>query len=181
MALNLRPISSLENMPVLDLESGAVLGRVLDWVFDANKQKLVAFVLNRGGMLNPPEVLVPTDIVEYGPRMIVARNQSAIIHPKEVVGLPELMKAHANLMGYIAETETGKVLGKIDNLDIDTVGSHIQRYHVRPSLVASITQPDLLIPANKFVRLQKNRIIFTADADKITVETKTESTPVKAV
>lgn len=176
MTLNLRPTSSLENMPVLDLETGAVLGRVLDLVFNPAKQKLMAFVLNRGNMLMQAQVLVPTDIVEYGPKMILARNRAAIIHPKEVVGLPELMKKSFSIIGLIAETENGKTLGKIDNLDIDTVGSYIQRYHISPSLVAGLTQPDLLMPANRFVGMKKNRMIFVAEADKSMLEDNSKTT-----
>ncbi|MDD5605962.1 MAG: PRC-barrel domain-containing protein [Patescibacteria group bacterium] len=168
MALNLRPISGFANMPVLDLESGAVLGRVLDWIFDVPKQKLVAFVLNRGSVLAPAQVLVPTDIVEYGPKMILARNRNALIHPKEVVGLLELMKLHPNLLGLTATSVEGKLLGKINDCDIDTISSIVQRYHIGAPLVA-LTQPDLLLPASRFVRTDKGRIIF----DVSTQPTKT--------
>jgi uncharacterized protein YrrD len=175
VVLNLRPISSLKNMPVLDLESGEVLGRVLDLVFNPAKQKLVAFVLHKGTMLTPVQVLVPIDVVEYGPKMILARNRNTIIHPKEVVGLPELMKNTHSIIGLIAGTETGKTLGKIDNLDIDTVSSLIQRYHVHPMFITGLTQPDLLIPADRFVRMDKNRMIFIAEADKSKIEDRASS------
>ncbi len=150
-------------MPVLDLETGTVLGRVVSWVVSPRDQRIAALLLDRTFPLQKWPVIVPADIAEYGPRMIIARSQGVVIASQEVVGLPELIKQKITFTGFQAETTSGKVLGKINDLIFDTTTSRIQKYYVRPHGFAGAIRNELILAANKVLNIQKHRLIFSDD------------------
>lgn len=161
--VNLRQISAIKNMPVLDLETGVVLGRVVSWVVHPRDQRIAAFLLDKTFPFQKWPVIVPADIAEYGPRMIIARSREVIIVSQEVVGLPELIKQKTTFTGFGAETISGKILGRVSDLAFDTITSRIQKYHIRPHGLASAVRNELILPANKVIKIQKKHLIFPDD------------------
>jgi len=160
--MSLRQISTIQNMPILDLETGEVLGRVVSWVVKAKEQRLAAFLLNKISPFKVPSVIVPADVVEYGPDMIVARDKESIIASKEVIGLPELISQKHVLVGFRAETENGTKLGIVEDFIFDTVNSEIKTYYISPTGVASIIGHSKIIPSEQVLRIQlrPNKVIF---------------------
>ena len=161
--MNLRTINSIKDMPVLDLETGAVLGRVVNWAVHPKEQRVAAFLLGKILPIHAWPVIIPADIVEYAPRMIVARNREVIIRPQEVVGLPELIDQRINLISFQAVAESGKPLGKVVDFTFDTLTSQIYSYDVAPR-TTNLLSDTLILPANRVVKIMGRKIIFTDDA-----------------
>ena len=147
-------------MPVLDLETGEILGQVIDWMVQPVQQKIVAYILTQPTLWRKAQVIVPTDIVEYGPRMVVVRDKDALIAPDEVVGLSELLRDQANLVDFRAETESGKLLGTVKDFVIEIIGSTVQQYCIQPPTLMGSLQGEWILPANKVVRIEQHKIIF---------------------
>lgn len=160
-----RRISEIEHLPVLDLESGELLGQIVGWVVNPTSQRLAAFVLQKSGLWQRARVIVPADIVEYGPKMVVVRDPSVVIDPAEVAGLPPLIAANMGLVGWAAEAEAGETLGQVSDFVFDTISSRLQQYAVRPSSVVGGFM-ERLIPATQVVRIDNRRIIFADKALK---------------
>ncbi|MFH0905604.1 MAG: PRC-barrel domain-containing protein [bacterium] len=158
--MNLRQISTVHDMPVLDLETGEVLGRVVSWAVNSKEQRVAAFLLNKTSFFRTWPVVVPADIVEYGPHMVVARDRNSIIAPREVVGLPELIAAKNTLIDFRAETESGETLGTVKDFLFDTIGSRIQKYYIGPVLPLGQPHHELVVPASQVISIEGGKIIF---------------------
>lgn len=164
--MSLRQISTIRNMPVLDLETGEVLGRVVSWVVKEKEQRLAAFLLNLPGPFKSALIIVPTDIVEYGPDMIVARDKDSIISPDDIVGLPELIAKKFVIIKFKAETKDGTKLGIIDDFVFDTINSEIKTYYISPSGITSLTGHDKIVPASQVIQIQPNKVVFLDEINK---------------
>lgn len=158
--MSLQHISDIHEMPVLDLETGEILGQVLKWIVRPDQQKLVAYVLMPPTLWRKARVVSPTDIVEYGPKMIVVRDQRALIAPDEIMGLSELIQADSSMTGFRAETESGKLLGTVIDFVIDIVTAKIQQYHIKPQMLTETLQGDWVLPAGKVIKIENRKIIF---------------------
>ena len=167
--MNLRQISSIKDIPVLDLETGDLLGHITNWAIYPRDQRIVAWILNKNKFFRAPTAVVTADIAEYGPRMVVVRDRQSIIRPDEVVGLPELVTAKMTVIGFQATTIQGRILGIITDLVFDTISSQIQQYYVRPQSMAGFLQNDLILPASKVTRIESNRVVFYEDVETLPV------------
>ncbi len=166
--MNLRRITDIHQLPVLDLETGEMLGEIVSWVVSPIQQKLVAFTLTKFGAWQKMKVVVPSDIVEYAPKMIVVQSQTAVIAPDEIAGLTELLDNRMELTGFRAETETGKLLGVVSDFVFDTIGSTIQQYYVQSPTILGTLNSDWVLPANRILRIEKNRLVFPDDILTVT-------------
>lgn len=158
--MSLRRISDIDQMPVLDLETGEILGQIVGWVVQPAQQKIVAYILTQPTLWRKAQIIVPADIVEYGPRMVVVRDKTVVISPDEVVGLLELLRDEVSLIKFRAETESGKGLGIVNDFIIEVTGSTIQQYYIEPPLLAGGLTSDWIVSASQVVRIEQRKIIF---------------------
>lgn len=174
--MNLRQISSLREMPVVDLESGDLLGHIDGWVISPRDQRVAAWRLKKTRLWQTMPVIITADIAEYGPRMVVARTRDTIIAPSEVVGLPELIAQKMSVVGFEAKTVTGQVLGRVNDLVFDTVTSSIQQYYIRPKTLAGLWQTDLVLPASKVVTITAGQVLFSDNTTPVAMTAPKEQT-----
>jgi uncharacterized protein YrrD len=158
--MNLRRISDIHYTPVLDLETGEMLGQVVDWAVFPAQQKIAAYILSQPTLWRKAQVVVPADIIEYGPRMIVVRDSQSVIAADEIVGLPGSLQAKVNLLNFRAETESGKLLGTIADFTIEITGATIYQYYVNPPMLTGMIQGEWILPASKVIRIDQQRVIF---------------------
>ncbi len=174
--MNLRHITDVHQQPVLDLETGEMLGHVSSWVINPASQKVVAFTLTKLRGWQGTRVVVPADIVEYAPEMIVVQSQNAVIVPDEVAGLAELLDKHLELIGFRAETESGKLLGVVSDVVFDTIASTIWQYYIQSLSIVGTMTGNLILSANRVLRIEKRRIVFPDDILVVTTVVPCEQT-----
>lgn len=177
--MNLRRITDIHQLPVLDLETGEMLGEIVSWIVNPASQKLAAFTLTKFGAWQKMKVVVPVDIVEYAPKMIVVQSRDAVITPDEIAGLVELLNNRMELTGFRAETETGKLLGTVSDFVFDVISSTIQQYYIQPPTVLGALTSDWILPANRVLRIEKNRLVFPDDiltVTKLAAQHQTQTT-----
>lgn len=64
------------------------------------------------------------------------------------------------IIGLSVETETGDVLGKVCNFEIDIESHNIVNYHVKvDNLLKKFTEPELIINVNQVISVSKNKMI----------------------
>jgi len=162
--MTLRQISEVGALPIVDLDSGDVLGQITGWVVSPEEQKVLAYLLQKSGWLTRGQIVLDADIVEYGPRMLIVNDPSAVISPEEVIGLPQLIERRSTIVGYDARDETGQSLGQVQDFVFDITSGLIQRYYVRPSLISALTSNDLVLNRDEVIEIKDRRIVFRRDA-----------------
>lgn len=160
----LKPISEVMGARLVDLDKSQTLGEVINWVVDPDRKQISALIIKPVGIFTRTMAITTVDIVEYGPKMVVVKNQDALVPPSEIVHLPKLMRQKQRVIGSPVVTTSGKKLGQVEDLLFETSDSSIQKLYVRPGLLGMLNRPDLIIGADKIVAIERKRIVVTDDS-----------------
>ncbi|OGB74791.1 hypothetical protein A2810_00560 [candidate division Kazan bacterium RIFCSPHIGHO2_01_FULL_49_10] len=155
----LKAISEVVGSRLVDLDKSQTIGEVVNWVVNPDDRRLSAVVVRVAGLFGKTMVVTTTDIIEYGPRMVVVKNQLSVVAPEEVAGMPKLLRSKFRLIGGRVETKSGRSLGQIEDIMFETTDSSLQKFYVKPSLLGLATRPDVIIGIDKVVRIEPRRII----------------------
>ncbi|MFA5270160.1 MAG: PRC-barrel domain-containing protein [Patescibacteria group bacterium] len=159
----LKAISEVVGSRLVDLDKSQAIGEVVNWVVNPDERKLSALVVRLNGLF-PKNMLVTTaDIIEYGPQMVVVKNQLSVVTPDEVVGMPKLLKSKFRLIGGRVETKSRKLIGQVEDIMFETTDSSLQKLYVKPNLLGLVTRPDVIIGIDRVLLIEPRRIIVEDD------------------
>lgn len=155
----LKPISEVVGAKLVDLENSQTIGRITDWIIDPQQKKISALVVKLPGIFRGVSIITTIDVIEYGPGIVVVRDQNAVVSPNEVIGLKKLIKSRQRIIGSRVETKSGKLLGNVEDLIFETVDSILQKLYVKPGILGMVKQPDRIISADKIIKIEPKRIV----------------------
>ena len=161
----LKAISEVVGSKLVDLDKSQTIGEVSNWVIDPRLRRLTALIVKQPGLFAKTRVVTTTDIIEYGPRIVVVKNESTVISPDEVSGLPQLLQSHYRIMRERVETKSGKPIGVVEDVLFETTDSSLQKFYIKPSLLGLATRPDIILGIDKILEIQPKRIIVSDDVD----------------
>lgn len=174
----LKAIREVVGSKLVDLDRSQTIGEVINWVINPAERRLSALVIKQAGMFGKTRVVTTTDVIEYGPGMVVVKNQTAIISPDEVAGLPQLLKSRHRVMGERVETQSGKLIGRVEDVLFETTDSSLQKFYIKPTLLGMVTRPDVIIGIDKVVRIEPRRLVVSDEVGEPTRSTRTASAPI---
>ena len=160
----LRQIIKLPGSKLVDLDNGETIGEIVDWIIDPDNKKISALTVKEPGFFRQLKVITTIDIVEYGPGIVVVRNRNVIVAPKEVVRLKNIIKPKKRVIGSQVKTVSNKILGTIEDLLFETTDSTIQKLYIKPPIINMLSKPDLIIGADKIVKIEPGKITVQDDA-----------------
>lgn len=159
----LKAITEIGNSRVIDFDNNRTLGTVSNWVINPEERKISALLIKRAGFLKPILAISTVDIIEYGPKLVIVKNESSLVEPTEVVSLPKLIRHRHRVLGNPVFTQSNKYLGKVSEILFETIDSTIQRIYVEPSFLGALKQPDLIISADKITEITPKKIVVQND------------------
>lgn len=151
----------------MDLETSQAIGEIIDWIINPEEKKITALAIKQPGLFSSTKVITTTDIIEYGPGIVVVRNQNAVIKPSEVVRLKKLIKSKYRVIGSRVETRSGKILGTIEDLLFETIDSTIQKIYIKPGILGILSRPDIIVDADKIIQIEPTRVVVQDDVSDI--------------
>lgn len=167
-----KAISGVMGSKLVDLDKSQTIGEVTNWVIDPKKRRLTALIVKQPGLFAKTRVVTTADIIEYGPRIVVIKNEAAVISPDEVAGLPQLLQSRHRILGERVETTSGKTIGVVEDVLFETTDSSLQKFYVKPNLLGLTMRPDVIIGIDKVISLEPKRIIVS---DEVAAPTGTAS------
>jgi len=167
----LKPITAVMGARLMDLDRSQTLGEIVNWVIDPNEKKISALMVKPAGFFSRILAISTLDIVEYGPKMVIVKNQQALVSPNELVHVSKLMRHHRHVIGNPVVTQSGKQLGVVEDILFETSDSTIQKIYVQPGILGILRQSDLIIGADKIFSIEPKRIVITENgSDWKTIE-----------
>jgi uncharacterized protein YrrD len=149
--------SRIKNLPVIDHDQNK-LGVVESLYFDGDKGSLVGFKILKSSVLNKFYAL---DYLDAD----ITSQQSATVEGKSylkesLTDFDSLLKKFGKVIGARAVTQSGKSLGKIEDIMIEVESGLIVRFVLRNYIVERI------IPRQFVVSITPKRIIFQDVVDQ---------------
>ena len=159
----LKSITEIGNSRVIDFDDSRILGKVTNWIINPEQRKISAFLIKPTGLFKTTLAVSTMDVIEYGPKLIIVKNESALVAPQEVVHLPKLIRQRYKVLGNPVVTQANKKLGTVSELLFETINSTIQRIYVEPNFLGALKQPDLIISADKIIQITPRKIVVQND------------------
>jgi len=150
----------LIGLPVAATDTQSKVGEIRQVLIDPENGRLLGFLVATGELFGPRKVLSVIDIKEWDPNGIVVTSIENLIGKSEIVRIKEILKQKVFILGMKAVTESGKSLGKVEDILLDTDTECVVKYYLKDLMQSRV------FPAEKVVKIEK-QIVFSDDTAEI--------------
>ncbi len=150
--------TKLIGLPVAASDTQSKIGEIRQIVIDPENGRLLGFVVSKNELFHPKKVLSVIDIKDWDPNGVVVDSIDNLIDSTEILRINELLAKRINFLNMKAETQSGKSLGEVEDILIDTGAQVVVKYYLRDVLGSS-----RIFPSEKVVKIEKKTIYFTDD------------------
>ncbi len=157
--------TNLNNNAIRSLEDRNLAGRIRNIIIDPDNGQIIAFVLSQ--FWGEPRVISPKDVVGFSPGMIVIRNNEVILSLKDIVRAQKVWDNKIHLINSKCKTESGKILGNIDDFLIDLETMIVVKYYVSGNNILSPLAPNRIILASKTIKITKGLVIVQNEEEQM--------------
>ncbi len=164
--------SRLTNSPVLSVQAGGTIGRVIGSIVDPNDLRIIAFRLSGPLISIKQNILDVHSIREYSNFGFVIDDIDELVSPDDVVKIADVLKLNFDLNTLKVETKKGSKLGKVQDYTVTSDDFTVQQIIVKRPAIKSFVDPELTIPRKEIVEVTDYKIIIK-DEEK-TIKKKAE-------
>lgn len=155
----------LIGLPVAAFDTQSKIGEIRELIIDPENGHLMGFLVQAKSaswrIFSAGKILSEVDIREWDPNGIVTAKEENLVEPEEIVRINDILNKKISIIGMGAKTESGKSLGNVENLLIDTDTSTVAKYYLKDLLGKS-----RIFTSEKVVKIDKF-IIFSDDVAEI--------------
>ncbi len=154
-------ISQLLDRQVISFDDAETLGVIRDPIIDPANGKVVGYFFGHGLFNRQQSVLAAEDIVGYDESRVIVQGYDIARQPNEEPKIDAILKKKIPILSANVYTESGKHLGRANDLLLDTELGMVVKYYVHGLL------NDRIIAADQVISIEKRGIIVNdmANAD----------------
>jgi len=150
----------LIGLPVAAMDIQSKIGEIRQILIDPENGRLLGFLVSTGTFLGTKKVLSVIDIKDWDPKAIVVSSIENLIGKSEIVRIKEILNKKIFILGMKAVTESGKNLGEVEDILLDTETECVVKYYLKDLMQSRV------FPAEKVVKIDKE-IVFSDDTAEI--------------
>jgi len=159
--------SRLINVPVMSLQTGTKLAVTKFPIVDPSNLKIMAYEVD-GQMLNEhPSFIRIADVRELSTVGMIIDSNDEFIGKKDVISIQKLYELGFNLIGMKVIDESKHKLGKVKDYSLETNSFVIQQLNIKPSVIKSLADTELLVHRSQIVEINNQNIIVKTTAKKL--------------
>lgn len=143
----------------MSLQTGAQVGIATRHIIDPRRLNIVAFYCEGPLIGFEPAILYASDIREFSNIGFIVDSADNIMPPDDLVRLKEILDYKFELEGKQVIEEGGHKLGRVGGYTVDSESFYIVKLHVRPTLLQSLGQAELLIDRNQISEINDKHIV----------------------
>lgn len=155
-------ISRVLGAPVMSLQTGQPLCRLVEPIINPYNLRVVAFYVDGPRLDFSPAVVFTEDIREFGRMGAIVDSSDSIMSPEGMVRLNEIISYNFTLNRLPVIDEKRNKLGRVNGYIIDTLNFEIEQLQIHPGLLKSFATAELLVHRRQIVRVEPNRITVKA-------------------
>lgn len=154
---------SLTRMPVYDLETGRIIGRVRRLIVDPEARAVAGLLIN--GRLGKGVPCIPfRGLHAIGQHAVTVRSAGALAPLSEHADLQELLRSRRRLYHTPILTEGGKFLGDVDEFTIDPKSGRIETLLLSGGLIRDLFRGQAVLPAHLVLTIGEDVVIVRDEA-----------------
>ncbi len=152
--------SRLINIPVLSVQAGGSIGRIVEPIIDPDSLKIIAFFV-AGSLVNRNfNILDVSSIREYSRYGVVIDNVDELVSSEDVIKIQKVLELNFKLPGLKVETKKGSKLGSILDYTVTDNDFVIQQIIVKRPTLKSLLDPELTISRKEIVEVTDHKVII---------------------
>lgn len=157
---------SLLSMQIISLEEGQQIGRVRGIVVNPDNFTIAALVTDRQGWFGDYKVVPFEKVISIGDHAVTIDQKSSIEKPSNLPEIARLMKQKQPLLGAKVFSESGTLLGIIDELLYETDTGAIDSLEISGRFLESLLRGRSSIPVSAVKTLGRDAVIVSTDYRK---------------
>jgi len=150
--------SMLQNVPIMSLRNGQLLGETTDFVINPANLKIVAFKCTINNS-KQPLFLLNQDIRDMSDNKIFINDYEVLSEAKDLIRLKELIDLKFIIVGKMVVTKTKQKLGKVKEFSVDNTSLFLQKLYIAQPIYKNIYGGQLIIDRNQIVEVTNTQII----------------------
>ena len=136
----MRKGKSVIGKDVLSLEDGTRLETVSDLIVDPGGQRLVALVVDEGGLMSPSRVVPIGEVTGFGKDAVIVRGQDSVVATNQDDALRAIVDQKEKIVGKQVYTVNGDDQGKIADVYFDEPTGNVMGYEVSGGIIGDVTK-----------------------------------------
>ena len=149
----MRKGKSIIGKDVLALDDGTKLEKVNGVIVDPGGQRLVALVVDEGGLMSSTKVVPIEEISSFGRDAVVVGGQRSIVTTAEAPGLKEIVEQSDRIVGKKVFTVTGDEQGTIADIYFDEPSGRVLGYEVSGGLLGDAAKGTSYLPSEEITAI----------------------------
>ncbi len=158
--------NNLFNVPVLSLQTGAVLAHTGQPIIDPRRLFIVAFYCDGPLLDDHPSVLHVSDIREFSDIGMIVNHSEDLMPPGGLVRLQEVINFNFQLIGRTVIDTARSKLGTVEDFATETSNFMIKKISARRPLLKSFSTSKLLIDRQQIVEVSNDYIVVRHELAK---------------
>jgi uncharacterized protein YrrD len=159
--------SRLIGTPIMGLQTGTKLAATKIPIIDPANLKIIAYEVDGPMLAERPSLIRIADVRELSSVGMIVDSNDEFVNINDVISIKKIYDLGFRLIGMAVIDEHKHKLGKVVDYGVDTDGFVIQQLNVRPGLLKSITETELLIHRSQIVEINDFAIIVKSAAKKL--------------
>jgi len=163
--------SSILNQKVISAEIKLAVAYTKDIVIDPNNGKILALVVKKNIFVKK-QIITALDIIGIFKNVVIISNEDSIIDINDVVRIDQILREKNHIYRKWAKTRSGKMLGRIDDIILETNPIEIKKYFINGSACKLCFmnlfrhRDDRLITQNDIYKVTRDAVIVKNDVLK---------------
>ena len=159
--------SRLIGAPVLSVQAGGPIGRIVDAIVDPDNLSVIAFHVDGPPINKQQNILDVRSVREYSNYGFVIDDIDELVSPDDVIRINNILKLNFNLLSLKVETKKGSKLGKVQDFTLTSEDFIIQQIIVKRPMIKSLNDSELTIPRSEIVEITDYKIIVKEEEKTI--------------
>lgn len=149
--------SSLKGQPIISLQTGQIIGWLIQPILDISNLEMVAFTC-RVPHRSAAQIIVARDIRQFASDCLIVDDEDALSEPEDIVRLNTNLSNPYTPVGKRVFADTGRHLGTVEDYSLNVDTSRIQRIYVRQSFLRHWFSANLIIDRTQILDVTPERI-----------------------
>lgn len=150
--------SMLQNVPIMSLRNGHLIGDTTSLVLNPANLKIEAFKCNINKS-KTPLYLLNQDIRDMTDNKIFINDFEVLSEANELIRLKELIDLNFIIVGKMVVTKSKQKLGKVKEFSVENTSLFIQKLYIAQPIYKNIYGGQLIIDRNQIVEVTNTQII----------------------
>lgn len=150
------------SLPVVTQQDKKPIGEVKDIVYDPEKNNIVGYLVDTGGLLREGRGFLHVDLLKREEDCLVIHDGSVIKKISKMDGVREAIEK--DIRGLRVELVDGRHIGVIDDLLIDDQTGKITGYEISDGVIQDLLDGRAIIP-NEGLSILTDRVITSTNIE----------------